>query len=60
VYSSANTEEIESRLICNYNERGRTSDAQENLMKLVRIWWRISVRVKVTIQGQDALQCFRA
>ena len=50
MYSSANTEEIESLLICSYNEKCRSAEAYDNLIRLVCIWWWISIRVKVNIQ----------
>ena len=52
MYSSANTEEIESRLICTYNEKCRSAEAYDNLIRLVRICRGISIRVKVIVQGQ--------
>jgi len=35
MYSTANTEEIESLLICTYNEKCRSEEAYDNLMMLV-------------------------
>ena len=60
MYSSANTEEIESRLVCTYNEKCRSAEAYDSLIMLVRIWRRISIRVKVIIQGQHLLWNFRS
>ena len=51
MYSSANTEEIESHLICTYHEKCRPEEAYDNLIQLVWLWGRISIRVKVTVQG---------
>ena len=59
MYSSANTEEIESLLICINNEKCRSLEACDNLMILVSIWWGISIRVKVIIQGRYLLWSVR-
>lgn len=60
MYSSANTDEIETHLICTYNEKCRSEEAYENLMTLVWIRWWISIRVKVTVQGHYHLWGFRS
>ena len=51
MYSSANSEEMESHLVCTYNEKCWSLKTYDNLMQLVRIWWGISIRVKITIKG---------
>ena len=60
MYSSANTEEIESHLICTNNEKCRSEEAYDNLIVLVWLWRRISIRVKVTINGPYLLWSIRS
>lgn len=60
MYSPANTDEIESLLICTYNERSRSEEAYDNLMILVRLWWGISIRVKIIIQGLYHWRSFKS